>query len=52
MSAFLNGVLQPSASRTTYGWDYENETTLVRLPTGSRVTMAYNADFRRVRKDP
>jgi hypothetical protein len=29
----------------------KNQPTLVRIPTGARVTMAYNANFRRRRKE-
>jgi len=32
-------------------WDYENQPTLVELSTGSRVTMTYNADNCRVRRE-
>ncbi len=32
-------------------WDYENQMTLVQLSTGARVTMAYNPNNRRVRKE-
>jgi hypothetical protein len=41
----------PAGGRTTDTWGYENQTTLVQLPGGARVTMAYNADNRRVWKD-
>jgi hypothetical protein len=34
---------------TTSAWDYENQRTLVLLPTGARETMAYSADLRMVR---
>lgn len=44
-------IVSPGGNRTTYVWDYENQNTLVRLPSGARVTMAYNADQRRIRKD-
>jgi YD repeat-containing protein len=37
--------------RTTSVWDYENQLIRVDLPSGNRVTMAYNADFLRVRKE-
>jgi len=37
--------------RTTNTWDYENQLTRVDLPSGARVTMAYDADFLRVRKE-
>jgi hypothetical protein len=33
---------------TTNIWNYENQLAEVVLPTGQRVTMMYNADFRRV----
>ena len=36
---------------TTRTWDYENQPSGVVLPSGARVTMSYNADFRRVRKE-
>jgi len=32
---------------TTNTWNYENQLAGVVLPSGQRVTMAYNADFRR-----
>ena len=32
-------------------WDIENQPTLFQKPDGSRVTMTYNADHRRVRKE-
>ena len=44
-------VVEPNANRTTWTWDYENQPTLVQLPTGVRVTMAYHADNRRVKKE-
>jgi YD repeat-containing protein len=37
-------------NRTTTTWNYENQPTLYRLPSGGRVTMAYNGDNRRVLK--
>ena len=41
---------QPAiGNRTTTTWNYENQPTLYRLPAGSRVTMIYNGDNRRVR---
>ncbi len=43
-------VVAPTGSRTTYVWNYENQNTLVQQASGARVTMAYNAEFRRVRK--
>jgi YD repeat-containing protein len=36
---------------TTHTWNYENQRTLIVKPSGERVTMAFNADFRRVRKE-
>jgi YD repeat-containing protein len=42
---------QAPSGTTTRTWDYENQQTGVVLPSGSRVTMSYNADFRRVRKE-
>jgi YD repeat-containing protein len=33
---------------TTNIWNYENQLAGVVLPSGQRVTMLYNADFRRV----
>jgi hypothetical protein len=36
---------------TVRNWDYENQQTRVANPHGSRVTMAYSADFRRVSKE-
>ena len=36
-------------NRTTTTWNFENQPTLYRLPAGSRVTMIYNGDNRRVR---
>lgn len=36
---------------TTRTWNYENQRIAVVLPNGTRVTMAYNADFFRVTKD-
>jgi YD repeat-containing protein len=44
-------VVEPSAIGTTWTWDYENQPTLVQLPTGVRVTMAYHADNRRVKQE-
>ncbi len=44
-------VREPSGNRTTTTWDYENQPTLYCLTSGDRVTMAYNADNRRVRKE-
>jgi len=39
----------PSGS-TTYAWNYENQMTGRVKPDGSRVTMAYNANFRRTKE--
>jgi YD repeat-containing protein len=39
------------SGRTTYTWDFENQNTRVELPSGVRVTMSYNADFRRMDKE-
>ena len=36
---------------TTHSWNYENQRIGIVQPSGSRVTMAYNADFFRVRKE-
>ena len=44
-------VEDPSNQITTTVWDYENQPTLYVLPGASRVTMAYNADNLRVRKE-
>ena len=44
-------VLEPSGSRTTTTWTFENQPTLYKKPDGSRVTMSYNADNRRVVKE-
>ncbi len=35
---------------TTNTWNYENQMTLVQMSDGTRVTMAYNANFRRTDK--
>jgi YD repeat-containing protein len=43
-------VLAPNGDLTTYAWDYENQLLLVQESDGSRATMSYNADFRRVQK--
>jgi YD repeat-containing protein len=37
-----------AGNRTTTTWNYENQPTAYRLPSGSRVTMLYNGDNRRV----
>ncbi len=40
---------QPAVgNRTTTTWNYENQPTQYLLPSGSRVTMAYNGDNRRI----
>jgi YD repeat-containing protein len=44
-------VQAPNANRTTTTWNYENQPTLYLLPGASRVTMAYNADNLRTRKE-
>ena len=41
---------QAPSGTTTNVWNYENQMTLVQMPNGSRVTMAYNANFRRTDK--
>jgi len=38
---------QAPSGATTYAWNYENQMTGVVKPDGSRVTMMYNANFRR-----
>ena len=43
-------ILDSEGEITTWSWDFENQNTLVELPDGTRVTMAYNANNRRVRK--
>ena len=43
---------QAPSGTTTNVWNYENQMTLVQMANGSRVTMAYNAEFRRTRRDP
>lgn len=43
-------IQEPTGDRTTTVWDFENQPTLYRLRDVARVTMAYNADFRRVTK--
>jgi uncharacterized protein RhaS with RHS repeats len=42
---------EPSGSRTTTIWDFENQPRGMLLPSGSRITYAYNADFRRVEQE-
>ena len=39
-----------TGNRTTTTWNYENQPTLYRLPSGGRLTMLYNGDNRRVDK--
>ena len=41
---------QATSGTTTNVWNYENQMTLVQMSNGSRVTMAYNANFRRTKK--
>jgi YD repeat-containing protein len=41
-------VREPSGVRTKTTWIYDNQPTLFRMPDGSRVTMTYNANNRRV----
>ena len=42
---------QPLAGNcTTTTWNYENQPTQYQLPSGGRVTMLYNGDNRRVKK--
>ena len=43
--------LSPAGDRTTTIWNYENQPTLFRKPNGTRVTMVYNANNRRVSKE-
>jgi YD repeat-containing protein len=40
-----------AGNRTTTTWNYENQPTQYRLPSGGRVTMQYNGDNRRVKLD-
>ncbi len=51
----LTGNLQiqesPGGGRKTTTWDYENQPVLYELSDGSRVTMTYNADNRRISKE-
>jgi len=43
---------QPVAGAITMStWNYENQPTLYRLPSGGRMTMSYNGDNRRVEVD-
>jgi YD repeat-containing protein len=39
---------EPTNTLTTNVWEYENQNTAVVKPSGARITMLYNADFRRV----
>ena len=41
---------QAPSGTTTNVWNYENQMILVQMPNGSRVTMQYNAKFRRTDK--
>ena len=43
--------IEPEVERSGCTWNYENQNTLVQLPTGARVTTVYNAELRRVRKE-
>lgn len=40
-----------TGDRTTATLDYENKPVLYQQPAGNRVTMQFNADNRRVRKE-
>ena len=44
-------IVDELSGRTTNTWDFENQNTLVVLPSGSRVTMTYTADFLRYSKE-
>lgn len=44
-------VVEPPGQRSTWVWDYENHPVLVVLSSGFRITMTYNAIFRRVRRE-
>ena len=44
-------IVQAPTGTTTNTWDYENQQTGIQLPDGSLITMLYNANFRRVRKE-
>ena len=44
-------VEHPGGTVTTNTWDYENRLIRVQLPSGARVTAAYDADGVRVSKD-
>ncbi len=41
----------PSGERTTTIWDFENQPRGMLLPSESRITYTYNAEFRRVESD-
>ena len=43
---------QAPSGTTTNAWNYEHQMTLVQMADGSRVTMVYNANFRRIKRDP
>jgi YD repeat-containing protein len=43
---------QAPSGTTTNVWNYENQLIGVQMADGSRVTMAYNANFRRTKRDP
>ncbi|MEI7701692.1 MAG: hypothetical protein WCK86_17980 [Planctomycetia bacterium] len=42
----MSGILAEPL-RTTTTWNYENQPTVYRLPSGGRVTIQYNGDNRR-----
>jgi YD repeat-containing protein len=45
-------VREPAGGRTTTTtWNYENQPTVFHMPDGSRVTMTYNANNRRVDRE-
>lgn len=44
-------VQEPTEDRTTNVWDYENQLIEVQNADGTRSTMTYNPDFRRVAKE-
>ena len=41
---------QAPSGATTYVWNYANQMNGILKPDGSRVTMLYNANFRRIKK--
>src|SRR5207253_487833 len=41
---------EPSASRTSWTWDFEDRPTLVKLPSGGRNSFVYNGDGQCVQK--